>query len=318
MATAYNVKSNYGPGHNGSGTSQFTSSGGVNYASVYAKAIDERFKHKSRVEPALNKDFQFEGVNSVTVLSIDTVPLENYQPSGFNRFGDLKELGNGEQTLTIKQDKSFTFAIDRRSALSTNGMVAATALKRELDEVVVPSYDKYVLQKLYDAANGYNPTSGVGANVITPSAAVTKDTAFHEFMQIQDVMENANVPVENITVFMDTRYYTMLKESGFVLDSENGMNIHHSGNLGDVDGAKVIRIPTGYMPKDTNGNSLNVLAIAIASNLVIAPKKLEYYKMHVDPVGVNGWVVEGRVIYDCFVLNNKLPAIYVLRQYTGS
>lgn len=43
----------------------------------------------------------------------------------------------------------------------------------------------------------------------------------------------------------------------------------------------------------------------------MAPIKLADYKIHDNPPGINGWLVEGRVIYDAFVLNNKKGAIYV-------
>ena len=41
-----------------------------------------------------------------------------------------------------------------------------------------------------------------------------------------------------------------------------------------------------------------------------ASKQLEEYKIHDDPPGISGWLVEGRFIYDCFVLNEKADAIY--------
>jgi hypothetical protein len=43
----------------------------------------------------------------------------------------------------------------------------------------------------------------------------------------------------------------------------------------------------------------------------IAPTKLTEYKTHDNPPGINGWLVEGRLYYDTFVLNNKKKAIYV-------
>ena len=42
-----------------------------------------------------------------------------------------------------------------------------------------------------------------------------------------------------------------------------------------------------------------------------APVKLADYKIHDNPPGINGWLVEGRVRYDAFVLENKKGAIYV-------
>ena len=41
-----------------------------------------------------------------------------------------------------------------------------------------------------------------------------------------------------------------------------------------------------------------------------APAKLEDYKIHQDPPGISGSLVEGRVNYDAFVLDNKKSALY--------
>ena len=49
-------------------------------------------------------------------------------------------------------------------------------------------------------------------------------------------------------------------------------------------------------------------------NAATAPKQLEQFKTHDNPPGISGWLVEGRVIYDCFVLNEKADAVY----YHGS
>lgn len=304
MAITY-TKSNHGPADSTSGV--FSASGGVNYAGKYADKIDERFKLQSIVAPATNNDFKFNGVNSVTVFNIDTVALNNYAPAGSNRFGSPPELGNGEQTLTIMQDKAFTFDIDNRSSIATNGaMVAAQALKREIDEVCVPTYDKYVLQKLYDTATAYQS----GKNVVTPSAAVTKDTAYTEFLKAQNAMGNAHVPLANRTAFVTYEFYSFFKAGGFTLASEAGQKIHQTGDIGKVDGTRMILTPSDYMPS-------NVLAIVIASNLVIAPRPINYFTVHTNPVGLHGWRIEGRMVYDCFVLNNKREAIYVLKQKTS-
>jgi hypothetical protein len=40
---------------------------------------------------------------------------------------------------------------------------------------------------------------------------------------------------------------------------------------------------------------------------------LSEYKIHDNPPGINGWLVEGRVYYDAFVLENKKSAIYVFK-----
>ena len=42
----------------------------------------------------------------------------------------------------------------------------------------------------------------------------------------------------------------------------------------------------------------------------VAPTKLEDYKVHEDPPGISGALVEGRINYDAFVLDNKAKGIY--------
>ena len=42
----------------------------------------------------------------------------------------------------------------------------------------------------------------------------------------------------------------------------------------------------------------------------VAPVKLEDYRVHQDPPGLSGSLVEGRICYDAFVLDNKTEAIY--------
>ena len=42
----------------------------------------------------------------------------------------------------------------------------------------------------------------------------------------------------------------------------------------------------------------------------VAPVKLAEYKIHLDPPFLSGSLVEGRIYYDCFVLENKSKAIF--------
>ena len=79
------------------------------------------------------------------------------------------------------------------------------------------------------------------------------------------------------------------------------------GVIGEVDGCKIVKVPASRLP---NGAAF-LITHPIAAT---APKQLEEYKIHDNPPGVSGWLVEGRVIYDCFVLNEKADAIY----YHGS
>lgn len=106
----------------------------VNYAEKFSQTIDEQLSKDSLTDKAVNKDYDFDGVNKVNVYSVETVPLNDYDINAkSNRYGTPVELGNDVQTLELTQDKSFTFSIDRKNATDTMmAMSAAKALAREL------------------------------------------------------------------------------------------------------------------------------------------------------------------------------------------
>lgn len=292
------MPSNGGP--SGTAGTVFSRSGGVNYAATYAKQIDERFSRASVVAPATNNMFKFDGVNKVTVFSIDTVDLTDYTPHGANRFGNPVELGNGEQELVLTRRRSFSFTIDARSSIATNGtQVAGAALDRELREVCVPEYDRYVLGKLVDSAKTANKVT------VNMNAATAGDDAYDKFIDAQEAMGNARVPLENRTAFVSEKFYGKLKKSGYVTDSNAGQEIKNSGEIHKVDGTRLIRAPSDLLPD-------NVHVIVIASNLVLAPRPISYYNIHKNPPGIHGDLVEGEFLYDAFVLNNKKDAIFVI------
>ena len=65
----------------------------------------------------------------------------------------------------------------------------------------------------------------------------------------------------------------------------------------------VVRIPSARLPEDFGFMMCHPCAC-------VAPTKLEDYKIHMDPPGISGSLVEGRIVYDAFILDNKKKAIY--------
>ena len=78
------------------------------------------------------------------------------------------------------------------------------------------------------------------------------------------------------------------------------------GQVGTIDGIPLIVVPKSYFPENVEFNIINQAATT-------SPVKLSEYKIHDNPPGINGWLVEGRVYYDAFVLENKKSAIYVFK-----
>lgn len=75
--------------------------------------------------------------------------------------------------------------------------------------------------------------------------------------------------------------------------------------------AKDVLDRAGFRPDDNvNAMPANAGFMICHPVATVAPTKLEDYRVHQDPPGISGELVEGRIVYDAFVLDNKRKAIY--------
>ena len=275
-------------------------SGGKNLAQKYSKTIDERFERESQAVLALNSHYDFNGVDTVKVYSIPVVPMTDYTRSGLSRYGSPDDLQRNVQTLKVTKDRAFTFIIDRGDKLQSQmASDAGRALQRQLREVWVPEYDAYVFRTLAASATAHGSYS---------TEAITKANAYEAFLKGMEALGNANVPDEGRVAFCSYGFANLLKQdSAFMRYGDSSQQMLSRGVIGEVDGCRIVKVPSSRLPAGA--------AFLIAHPLAATgPKQLEDYKIHDDPPGISGWLVEGRVIYDCFVLNEKAKAIY----YHGS
>lgn len=88
-----------------------------------------------------------------------------------------------------------------------------------------------------------------------------------------------------------------------VIDTEVGEDMRLRGVVSNLDGAAVQKVPASRLPSKFGFMLCHPCA-------TVAPLKLQDYRIHSDPPGISGSLVEGRVVYDAFVLQNKAKAIY--------
>lgn len=268
----------------------------VNLASKYSKAVDERFHKESQAMLALNSDHEFTGVQSVKVYSIPVVAMGDYQRSGTHRYGNPEDLGRNVQELIVQRDRAFTFVIDKGDKLqSMNVSEAGKALSRQLREACVPEFDAYVFKTLANAAIEHG---SYGSDLIT------KDNAYEKFLAAMEYLGNHNVPDKGRVCFCSYAFANYLKQDpAFIKTGDKSQDMLEKGVIGEVDGCKIVKVASSRLPAGA--------AFLITHKMAAtAPKQLSDYKIHENAPGINGWLVEGRLLYDCFVLNEKVDAIY--------
>lgn len=271
----------------------------VNYTEKYSDKIAERFKIGSLTDSACGHDYSFVGAKTVKVYSVDTVALGDFQrDAGSNRFGAVSNLGDTVQEMTMSQDKAFTFAIDAGD-MSDQAIQksAGKALRREIDEVVNPTMDKYRL----------NAWATKGGSLHELSAPPTKSTIVEAVLDTNAMLTDALVPADGRTLFIPTSMYKLLKQNpDFISVDSLGKDILSKGVVGMVDGCVVKPVPTSWMPS-------GVYFMIKYRNCTVDPVKLQQYDVLEKVQGFSGPVVQGRVYYDAFVLDAKKAGIGVCK-----
>ena len=265
----------------------------IDYAVKYNNVVDERFKTEAKSEGFVNKEFDFVGAKTVKVYNVSTSKMNDYsRTGGMSRYGTPEDLNAGTQEMTMTQDRSFTFVIDKMDEDETMGALeAGKALARQLREVVVPEIDAYRFEK-------------IGANAgEKATVALTAENIYDEILKATSHMEEKEVPLAGRQLAVTPAVYSMLKKSKeVVMETEIGQEMRAKGIVAMIDDVPVVRVPKSRLKADF---------IMTHSMACPSPVKLAEYKIHTDVPGVSGKLVEGRVYYDCFVLENKKDIIYV-------
>lgn len=269
----------------------------VNLTTKYSPLIDKRFTLASLTDAYAGKKYDWEGSKTVKVYSIDPVTVNDYnRSSNGGRFGTVSELGDGVQTLTLSQDKAFTFSIDHGNAADQLNIKRCNEqLKQNWDEVVTPGIDEYRFGVWVNGA-------GQGA---LNSTALTKSTVMEAIMTGGAALSNKLVPKKNRALFIKESVYICCKLSTEVVGIDTlGAKAIANGVVGFIDGMAVVPVPDSLLPGGVN-------FLIKYKDCTADPMKLKVLRVQKNPIGFDADVGECRYYHDSFVLDNKINGLYV-------
>lgn len=270
----------------------------IQLTTVFLPLTDEKFTTESKKSLLTNDNFDWTGASTIKVYKIGTAPMNDYDRNGtvrkFARYGDIDTLEASTEEFKLTKDRSFTFAIDKLDEDETaKQLSAASALERQLREVAIPEIDVHVYSKMV-----------AGAGTKPAAKKLTVDNIYNEVMEANRVLDNAEVPEDNRYLVVTPDVYTLIKKNkDFLMSTDIAQDMKVKGVVAMVDGVTVLKIPQNRLPE----NFGFMLCHPVAT---VAPTKLAEYKIHEDVPGISGSLVEGRINYDAFVLDNKVKAIY--------
>lgn len=269
----------------------------VNLATKYEKQFAAAFVPTSFFAGKVNEKFDFSGARSVRIYSPVTTPLTDYVRQGGSRYGSPREMESVVQEMTLTQDKGFTQTIDRGNYDdSMMSISAANWMSEEIKGVVIPTCERYAVGRWLRQAG----------KVATIAAKPDKTTVVAAFLDGMQAMTDKFVPDEGRYLYVTAEMLkAIMLADEFVRADRLAEKAMGKGVIGTLAGAQVVVLPTGYLPDGAYG------FIARRDSLLL-PKKISTFKTHQNPPGIDGWLVEGRVYYDAFVLGAKADGVWAL------
>ena len=260
----------------------------------YASQIAKVYTHNSLVEGHTNTTWSFSGLHSLIVPSVVTQPLVDYTRSGVSRYGNPADLQDTVQELTMTQDKSFAIVIDKGDNSEQQMMKrAGEVLRQEIAEQVVPMIDRYALKRFTELA-------GTHVALATPD----KDNIVGFLLDAETALNDAFVPYDGRWCYIrnDLIKHIRLSTEFTGCDSiRNDMVV--KGMIGRIGTLNLIGVPAGYLPD-------NAYFLITHKDSVILAQKMRDGKIHQDPPGISGHLLEGRYNFDAFVLAAKCTGVY--------
>lgn len=275
----------------------------IDLVTKFQPLTDEKFTTESKKSLLTNQDYDWTGAHTIKVYKISTSAMNDYDRAGANtatnwsRFGPVAGLDAVTEEMTLKNDRSFTFAIDKLDTDETaQQLQAASALERQLREVVIPEVDSYV----------YSVMAANAGHKATEEASSLFGSIGVRIFEATQALDDAEVPETGRVLLVSPAAYKAMKEcTDIEMQTDIGNEMRLKGVIAMFDGATVVRVPSSRLPENFGFMLVHPVA-------TVAPTKLEDYRIHQDPPGISGALVEGRICYDAFVLDNKAKGIYYL------
>ena len=269
----------------------------VAIANKYSSKMDLAFAQGSYTDKFVNRDYDFDGVQTINVVTPTTVATSNYdRTSTGDRFGGNAELQDTVATYQLANDKCFKIAIDRGNYLQ-GGLAkkAGQVLRAEMDEQVIPEIDSDRIATAAAAAT----TNGQAVSYTLGSG-----NAYEAVLEASAKLDEAKAPMNDRVMFVTPAFYNKIKgdiTTGVYATGYNDKLVPR-GFVGELDGMAVVKVPSTYFPANT-------LAVIWQKKAVLGARQIHKTDIIENSENVDGAVLRGRFIYDTFVLAAKKKAV---------
>lgn len=263
----------------------------INVAQKYAKKLAMIDTLKSVIAGRTNQDYEWDGTKAINVWTPVAQSLNDYDRNGgMQRYGTPKEMEDTLQTLTVNKEKSYSISVDKGNASDQMGIKkAGVVVKVQQEEVQTPFWDK-------DALSTWAKWEGIKKITV---GALDKDNIVDMFIKARTQLVNKKVTMspETCTAYIKASAYEFLEKNPSLLGVESlAKELLTFGTVGKCKTFLVKEVPDDYLPENTP-------ILFTVKKACLAVKKLNSLKIHDNPPGIDGILVEARDYGDSFVMN---------------
>lgn len=291
-------------------------------AEAYLPLIDEVYKRESLTSrfDYTSDRVRFIGANVVQVYKATMDGLADY---GRNT-GFVQGSVNGAwETMQLGEDRGVSLTVDVLDNDETMGMAFGTLLSQFLRTQVVPELDAYRFAQMA-SFTGIGKATATNITVGTTDVAAMLDTA-------EQVMGDAEVPLENRVCFMSETCYAALKEN---IARYLGNDSRVSRDVTTYNGMPIIRVPKNRfntaITLNDGSSSFGYTVPASTSYpinfMIVQPDSVVQIVKHVVPrifspevnQTMDAWKLDYRIYHDIFQYENKQAGIYLSAAATAN
>lgn len=288
----------------------------LTYAQIFEATLDKQMLEvlTSAWMEANASQVRYSGGNTVNIPKLTMEGLGTYSRStGFD---------NGPATLTwesktLTQDRGKEFNVDRMDNDEVFVDMAGQIMGEFQRTKVAPEVDAYRYSTIFGIAN-----QGLRTGAYTPAVGTIYSQLKTDITSIQDVVGES----EDLVIMISHSAANTLDLSTEFDKDVSLIDLNVGGIMTQVrnfDGIPMIRVPSvrfksAFTFSATNGFSaaataMNLNWIIAARSSLIAVVKTDKIRMF-DPdtnQDMDAWKIQYRKYHDIWILDNKLPAIYV-------
>ena len=291
-------------------------------AQAYLPLLDEVYKRESLTSrfDYTSDRVRFIGANTVQVYMTSMSGLADY---GRNT-GFVQGAVNGSwETMELGVDRGVTLSVDVLDNDETMGMAFGTLLSQFMRTQVVPELDAYRFAQMA-SFTGINKATAADITIGTTDVASMLDTA-------EQVMGDAEVPLDNRICFMSEKCYAAFKEN---ITRYLGNDSSVSRNVTEYNGMPIIRVPQNrFNTAITLNNGTSAFGYSVPATtsypinfLIVQPDCLVQIVKHVVPrifspevnQQMDAWKLDYRIYHDIFQYENKEAGIYLSAAATAN